>query len=119
AERRIPLVLLNGRLSKRSFERWQRVPATIEALLGRFDLCLVRSPEDAARFGALGAPRISTTGNLKLDVPPLSADPAALAPLRLAAVGRPVFAAASTHPDEESAVIEAHRKLRADFPKLL
>ena len=119
AERRIPLILLNGRLSKRSFERWQRVPATIEALLGRFDLCLVRSPEDAARFGALGAPRISTTGNLKLDVPPLSADPAALAPLRLAAVGRPVFAAASTHPDEESAVIEAHHKLRADFPKLL
>lgn len=50
---------------------------------------------------------------------PLSADPAALAPLRLAAVGRPVFAAASTHPDEESAVIEAHHKLRADFPKLL
>ncbi|MEZ5889252.1 MAG: 3-deoxy-D-manno-octulosonic acid transferase [Xanthobacteraceae bacterium] len=119
AERHIPLILLNGRLSKRSFERWQRVPATIEALLARFDLCLVRSAEDAARFGALGAPRVSTTGNLKLDVPPLSADPVAFAPLKIAVIGRPVVVAASTHPDEEAAVVEAHCKLRVKFPRLL
>ena len=119
AERRIPLILLNGRLSQRSFERWRRVPVTIEALLARFDLCLVRSPEDAARFGALGAPRIRTTGNLKLDVPPLSADPAMLASLKTAAAGRPIVAAASTHPDEEGAIVAAHRRLRVDFPRLL
>ena len=119
AERRIPLILLNGRLSKRSFERWRRAPATIEALLARFDLCLVRSAEDATRFGALGAPRISTTGNLKLDVPPLSADPNTLASLKMAVAGRPVVVAASTHPDEESAVVEAHRRLRLEFPRLL
>jgi 3-deoxy-D-manno-octulosonic-acid transferase len=119
AERRIPLILLNGRLSQRSFERWRRVPVTIEALLARFDLCLVRSPEDAARFGALGAPRIRTTGNLKLDVPPLSADPAMLASLKTAAAGRPIVAAASTHPDEEDAIVAAHRRLRVDFPRLL
>jgi 3-deoxy-D-manno-octulosonic-acid transferase len=119
AERRIPLILLNGRLSKRSFDRWRRLPATIEALLARFDLCLVRSPEDAARFGALGAPRISTTGNLKLDAPPLSADPTMLASLKTALAGRPIVAAASTHPDEEGAIVEAHRRLRVDFPRLL
>jgi 3-deoxy-D-manno-octulosonic-acid transferase len=119
AERSIPLILLNGRLSQRSFERWRRVPATIEALLARFDLCLVRSSEDAARFDALGAPRISTTGNLKLDVPPLSADPTMLASLRTALAGRAIVVAASTHPGEESAVVEAHRRLRADFPRLL
>lgn len=119
AERRIPLILVNGRLSQRSFERWARLPATIEALLRRFDLCLVRSPEDAARFGALGAPRIATTGNLKLDVPPLAADPKLLAPLKSALAGRPVVAAASTHHDEESAIVEAHRRLRPNFPRLL
>lgn len=119
AERRIPLILVNGRLSERSFERWRRLPATIEALLTRFDLCLVRAPEDAERFGALGAPRLSTTGNLKLDAPPLRADPKALSALKSAVVGRPVVAAASTHPEEESAVVEAHRRLRIDFPRLL
>ena len=68
---------------------------TIEALLGRFDLCLVRSPEDAARFGALGAPRISTTGNLKLDVPPPPADAENLKALAHAIGQRPVIAATS------------------------
>jgi 3-deoxy-D-manno-octulosonic-acid transferase len=119
AERGIPLIIVNGRLSQRSFERWRRLPATIEALLARFDLCLVRAPEDAERFGALGAPRLSTTGNLKLDAPPLRADPKALAALKSAVAGRPVVAAASTHPEEESAVIEAHRRLQIDFPRLL
>jgi 3-deoxy-D-manno-octulosonic-acid transferase len=119
AERGIPLIIVKGRLSQRSFERWRRLPATIEALLARFDLCLVRAPEDAERFGALGAPRLSTTGNLKLDAPPLRADPKALAALKSAVAGRPVVAAASTHPEEESAVIEAHRRLQIDFPRLL
>jgi 3-deoxy-D-manno-octulosonic-acid transferase len=119
ARRRIPLILLNGRMSERSFERWRRVPKTIEALLAHFDLCLVRSPEDAERFSALGAPRISITGNLKLDVPPLPADQKALAGLKVALAGRHVVAAASTHPDEEGDILEAHRRLRLDYPRLL
>ncbi len=119
ADRRIPLILVNGRMSPRSFERWRRLPATIEALLMRFDLCLVRAPEDAERFGALGAPRISVTGNLKLDVPPLPADPKVLASLKAALAGRPLIAAASTHPDEEGVILSVHRRLRVEFPRLL
>ena len=69
AERGIPLILVNGRLSERSFNRWRRVPATIAALLGCFDLCLAQSDAHAGRYRDLGAPHIVTTGNLKLDVP--------------------------------------------------
>lgn len=119
AQRRIPLILLNGRMSERSFARWRRLPKTIETLLEQFDLCLVRAPEDAERFGALGAPRIQTTGNVKLDVPPLPADLKALTALRVAMAGRQIIVAASTHPDEESAIFEAHRRLRLDYPRLL
>lgn len=119
AQRHIPLILLNGRMSERSFARWQRLPKTIETLLEQFDLCLVRAPEDAERFGALGAPRIQTTGNVKLDVPPLAADIKVLTALRIAIAGRPVIVAASTHPDEEGLVLEAHRRLRLDYPRLL
>src|SRR5204862_2174394 len=43
AERRIPLILVNARLSERSFQRWRQVPATIAALLARVDLCLAQS----------------------------------------------------------------------------
>ncbi|EJW11182.1 3-deoxy-D-manno-octulosonic-acid transferase [Rhodovulum sp. PH10] len=119
AARKIPLILVNGRLSERSFAKWQKAPSSIEALLSRFDLCLVRSTEDSERFGALGAPRLGVTGNLKLDGPPLPFDAGKLAVLRRALSGRPVVVAASTHPGEEVAVLEAHRQLRADFPRLL
>ena len=117
--RNVPMILINGRLSERSFQRWRYLPNTIVNLLRRFDLCLARTPGDAGRFGELGAPRIVTTGNLKLDVPAPPADSAALAALRDATAGRPVIAAASTHAGEESIVIEAHARLRANFPGLL
>jgi 3-deoxy-D-manno-octulosonic-acid transferase len=117
--RAIPMILVNGRLSDRSYRRWRRFPKTIEALLRRFDLCLVRSPSDAQRFAKLGAPRISVTGNLKFDVPALPADPQKLAALKNATRGRTIVVAASTHPGEESALIEVHRGLRITFPELL
>jgi 3-deoxy-D-manno-octulosonic-acid transferase len=119
ARRRIPLIVVNGRLSARSFERWRYFPGTIEALLRRLDLCLVRTAADAARFGALGAPRVTTTGNLKLDVPPLPADERKLARLIAAIDGRPVVAAASTHLGEEAAVIDTQRRLKSTFRGLL
>ena len=77
----MPLILVNGRLSERSFQRWRYLPDTIASLLRRFDLCLARTPADAERLRELGAPRIVTTGNLKLDVPAPPADAAKLAAL--------------------------------------
>ena len=119
AEREVPIILVNGRLSERSFNRWRWFPKTIEALLRRFDLCLVRSAEDGQRFAALGAPRIGVTGNLKLDVPIAPADPRKLAALAEASRGRTVVVAASTHPGEEAIVADVHRRLKISFPSLL
>jgi len=119
AARRIPLILVNARLSERSFKRWRQMPGTIAALLRCFDLCLAQSPAHAARYRDLGAPCIATTGNLKLDVPDPPADPQRLAALEAAIGDRTVFAGASTHPGEEPVLIEAHRRLRSDFPRLL
>jgi 3-deoxy-D-manno-octulosonic-acid transferase len=117
--RDIPLILINGRVSERSFKRWRLAPRTIAALLGRFDLCLAQSAEDAARYARLGAPRYVTTGNLKLDAPAPPADPDKLQALKAAIWTRPVIAATSTHPGEETAVIDTHRRLMHTFPGLL
>jgi 3-deoxy-D-manno-octulosonic-acid transferase len=119
AWRGVPLILVNGRLSEASFQRWRRLPDTIASLLQRFDLCLARTPADGARFSELGAPRVLTSGNLKLDVPAPPADAAELKLLQVALHGRPAIAAASTHPGEEEAMLEAHKRLRANFPRLL
>jgi 3-deoxy-D-manno-octulosonic-acid transferase len=119
AARRIPMIVINGRLSERSFSRWRRVPGVIAALLNRFDLCLTQSAADAERYAKLGAPRVSATGNLKLDLPAPPADETVLGRLKQIVGKRPVVVAASTHPGEEAAVIGAHRRLRAKFPALL
>ena len=119
SERNVPLILVNGRLSERSFDRWRLAPRTIGALLRRFDLCLAQSSDDGARYTGLGAPRIATSGNLKLDVPAPPADEDKLAALSEAIGGRPVIAATSTHPGEEAVVIDAHRRLKHSFPGLL
>src|SRR5439155_1335154 len=89
----------------------------IERLRSRDFTVLVTSR--TVTSAGLGAPRISTTGNLKLDAPAPPADDANLAALKAAIGERPVVAAASTHPGEETAVVDAHRRIKHSFPGLL
>src|SRR5216683_2096534 len=119
AARRLPMVLINGRMSQRSFPRWRRVASTISALLETFDICLAQSKTDAERFAALGCRNVLTTGNLKLDLPAPPADPAKLDRLLSVTRGRPGIVAASTHPGEEEVLIEVHKTLAGFFPSLL
>jgi 3-deoxy-D-manno-octulosonic-acid transferase len=119
AARRVPMVLINGRMSHRSFPRWRRLSGTIAALLERFDICLVQSEIDAERFTVLGSRNVITTGNLKLDVQAPPADEARLERLLFVTRGRPVVVAASTHPGEEEILLSAHRTLAVHFPSLL
>ena len=101
AGRGVPLVLVNGRLSARSFARWRRAGPVARALISRIDLCLAQSADDGRRLEALGAASVTVCGNLKFDAAAPAADAAALQDLRDAIAGRPVFVAASTHPGEE------------------
>jgi len=119
ADRKIPLLLLNGRLSHRSFSRWKLAPRAIRTLLRRFELCLTQSPTDAERYAKLGGPRVIMTGNLKLDVPAPPANFGELQAIKATTEDRTVIAAASTHPGEETAIIDAHRRLSPLFPGLL
>src|SRR6204780_1545562 len=119
AARRLPMVLINGRMSHRSFPRWRRVSGTISALLGRFEVCLAQSRVDAERFTALGSRNVVVTGNLKLDVPAPPADFPKLERLMSVTRGRPIIVAASTHPGEDEILLAAHRTLAGFFPSLL
>src|SRR6201984_1876298 len=66
AARRLPMVLVNGGMARRSFPRCRGGCGTISALLEKFDVCLAQSRTDAERFVALGCRSVITTGNLKL-----------------------------------------------------
>jgi len=119
AKRDIEMVLINGRLSARSFVRWRRAPGFARSLLGAFKRCLAQSEADAERLAALGAREVACHGNLKFASAPLPADADAVEVLRARLGARPLWLAASTHPGEEAIVAEAHRTLRARHPALL
>lgn len=117
--RKIPMVLLNGRMSAKSFAAWQRARSLVGPMLEGFSLCFVQSTLEAERFARLGARGVTTPGNLKYAADPLPAAPAELAALRSAVGARPVWLAASTHPGEESVITDAHRLLAQKRPDLL
>jgi 3-deoxy-D-manno-octulosonic-acid transferase len=117
--RRIPLVLVNARMSPRSYKSWRRLPRSAAALLARVDLCLAQGEDDGQRYARLGAPRVTVTGNLKFDAPPPPVDNAAFEALRQATAGRPMLVAASTHEGEDEVVIAAHKALHEAVPGLL
>jgi len=100
--RSIPLILIQGRVSPKSFAGWQRARGFIGRVLADFTLCLAQTPADAKRLAALGARDARCLGNLKLSVPPLPCEETELAALRQRIGERPVWLASSTHPGEEA-----------------
>ena len=114
-----PLVMVNARMSARSFRRWSFAPNFVGALLGRFELVLAQTAADAERLAQLGARAPQVIGNMKFDAPAPPADRRELAELSGLVSGRRLWIAASTHPGEERAAGEAHRRLFGDFPDLL
>lgn len=119
ANRNIPIVLVNGRLSQRSYSRWKGAKKTATTLLSSFDLCLTQDFDIADRLSQLGAPRVASTGNLKFDVLPPPADAHDMQDMKRTIHGRPVFLAASTHRGEDEAIIEAHLEVMRKVPNLL
>ncbi len=115
----IPLVLVNARLSERSFRRWSCLGQPARALFGRADLVLAQNATDAERFSALGAPKVEVPGNLKFDTSALEADAAAVDALQTDIGARPVWMAALTHPGEEEIALTAHRHILRDCPNAL
>jgi 3-deoxy-D-manno-octulosonic-acid transferase len=117
--RGIVTVLINARMSRRSFRRWQRLPGLIGPLLGGFALCLAQDQEQAERLRALGATKVEVSGSLKQAAEPLPAEAAELQRLRAATAGRPLWLAASTHDGEEAIAARVHGDLAAAHPGLL
>ena len=117
--RRIPMALVNARMSDRSLAGWRRMPGLIQPLLAPFRRVLAQSEADAARYRSLGAGEVVTTGSLKYAAAALPADPVVLSQLGNAIGNRPRWLAASTHPGEEALVADAHRRLKPRHPGLL
>ncbi len=106
-DRQIPVMLANARLSERSARRYARLPALTGLTMGALAALGAQTAADAQRLSALGARRVTVTGNIKFDV---ASAPAALAlgeTFRARIGARPVLLAASTREGEEAPLLEA------------
>jgi len=117
--RQIPVVVVNARISDRSFPRYRKLRALWRPFLSQFSAVLAQSEVDAERLRSLGcqAEAVTTAGNLKFDV--RSVDEAeATTILRRVTEGLRLLVAGSTLEGEEALLLEAWPKLLAKDPKL-
>lgn len=117
AARDVPVVVINGRISPRSFPRYRLIRRWFGRVLQEVRLFCMQSDADAERVLALGAPaeRVTVTGNLKYDLPALeqAVDAAAIRAGLALPPGCRLVVAGSTHRGEEDPVVEAYRAAAA------
>lgn len=122
AERGIPVVLVNARLSARSAAGYARVRGLTAATLQCLHRIAAQSRADAERLIELGAPpeRAQVTGSIKFDMKiPASLTEQAAVLRRDWGLQRPAWVAASTHEGEDEMILAAHRHVRARYPRAL
>ncbi|UYV37502.1 3-deoxy-D-manno-octulosonic acid transferase [Rhodobacteraceae bacterium D3-12] len=115
----IPLALVNARMNDAAFERRARGAALYRDILPRFALISAQDAKTADHLATLGAPMVQTHGSLKPASPALTDAPADRAALMDTLNARPVWLAASTHPEDEALCIAAHATLLQTRPDAL
>ena len=111
----IPIILLNARISNKSFIKWKLIKNTMNKILNCFDLILCQSNESADYFNYFGSNNIKILGNLKFVV----SEDFENKEENLNLKKRLVFIALSTHPTEEEVCIKIHSSLKSQYPNLL
>ena len=120
--KRIPLYVINARLSARSARSYLKIPALIKPTLACITTIAAQTEDDRARFIDIGArpDQVQVLGNLKFD---LSIDESlwieAVELKRRLFAGRFVWIVASTHHDEEAQLLPIYRQLKQRIPSLL
>lgn len=115
--RRIPQILVNGRISDRSFATWSRSAKLADALFENLSHVVAQTQLDATRFSSLGANPVTVSGNLKVDsdLPPVKDED--LAHYKKSLGNRDTWAAISTFEGEEDIVAQAHQMVCQRKPK--
>ena len=119
----VPTILVNGRLSSRSYVRYHWIRPFMKQVLGNLTLGLVQSGRDAERFMALGLSqdRVKPTGNMKFDQGPHLNDGMILGLSRaiiLERMGEGWIVAGSTHAEEERILLQVFQKLLILYPSV-
>lgn len=118
---KIPLFLVNARLSERSVKRYRQWQAMFVPLFKDFTKIIVQSARDQKRFLFLGVDetKIVLSGNLKFDLQISFAVKKQVERLKKIFIDRTIFIAASTHEKEEALILRSFRELHRRYHHLL
>lgn len=117
--KRIPRLLVNARMTDRSFDGWMRYKALAKKIFSGFQSILAANLRTSDYLKQFSPKRVKFTGNIKYAAPPLPADDIQLERLRAIIGDRPVLSALSTHEGEEVLVLDAYDQLKAIMPDLM
>ena len=117
--KRIPRLLVNARMTDKSFDGWMRYKALARKIFAGFQTILAANIRTSDYLKQFSPKRVKFTGNIKYAAPPLPADEDELAKLKGVIGARPVLSALSTHEGEEALVLDAYDTLKKTLPELV
>ena len=117
-KRQISLMLMNARITQKSFMRWKMFPLSAKKIFKEFDLCLSSSAKSLEYLKILGAQKIKFIGNLKFTESENNKNDLHKA-LREKILSKKVWCASSTHNKEEIICAKVHKKLKVKHKNLL
>jgi 3-deoxy-D-manno-octulosonic-acid transferase len=114
-----PIIILNGKMSRKSFRFWYINKKLREQVFEGIDLCLAQSKKDYKKFINLGLQRVQFLGNIKFFVEKLPMDAEYLKFLKSGADKRKVWLVNCTHGGEEEIITQTHQLLKKKYPDIL
>jgi 3-deoxy-D-manno-octulosonic-acid transferase len=118
-KKKIPLFLVNARITKKSFKRWKLVKGFAKKIFQKFDLCIVSNKESEYFLKDLGAKNIKNYGNLKFSNIKNDLNKTLDIEFLNKVKNRKIWSAASTHPTEELICAKSHLKVKENYSNIL
>jgi len=118
-KKNIPLLLINGRISKKTFLKWNFFKNFAKKVFGKFDLCIASNTESENYLRMLGTKNIKNFGNLKFTKTKSNSDNFSDKDLEERLKNRKIWCAASTHSTEELFCAKTHLELKKNYKNIL
>ncbi len=116
-EKKIPLLLINARLTKKSFNRWNVILNFAKKVFSNFDLCITANEESKDNLSKLNVKNLKYIGNLKYSVQSIYEE---LGDSNKKVLNNyKTWCAASTHSGEELIVIRTHLRIKKNYNNVL
>jgi len=119
SKKKIPLILINARITKKSFVRWKFISNFAKKVFKKFDLCIASNKESENFLKILGAKNVLNYGNLKFSNIKTNLNKKLDLDFLEKIKNRKVWCAASTHPTEEVLCAKSHLKIKKNYNNIL